>query len=314
MWNAQNNTLAWSTTTGSTHASFYHVDWSLNGKKITAVFSDGSSSVKTWDAATGHLLWQKEYLHNEPDPSEIAWSPDGKFLAVSTGTQTVLTGWGVSVFNGRTGKLLAFNKKLSGSHGVNSIAWSPDSTMIATTGEKLSLWNVSSGTTSTVAPTIDYHDVVSWSHDGSALVFGSYGVFQVIDVTTTTTHCTATYAPGDSTPMMRIAWSTNDQSVFTASFDLMLIFNVSNCAIQRISPYKAGITPNPVVQWSPNSKWVALSNGKPTVRMYDVTRGTFAEQFEDDIQKTVVNVSWSPNSHLLASIDVGGTVIIWALR
>ncbi|GHO49053.1 hypothetical protein KSX_72160 [Ktedonospora formicarum] len=293
------------------------MSWSPDGKKITAVVSDLSPHIETWDATTGRILWQKAYQHNEPEPVEIAWSPNGKLLAVNTGTQTVSSNWGVSIFDGGTRHLLAFNGKLSKFPNGTTIAWSPDSTTIAATSESVSLWNVNRGMTTTVAPAIaQRQDVVSWSHDGSALVFGSHGVFRVVDVTTTATRCTATYAPGDRNPMGSLAWSTNDQSIFTESVDLIMIFNASNCTTERISTYNnAGTTLSAtVVQCSPDVKWIAFLSKEPTVRVYDVAKGIFAWHFVNPTQKTVVNVSWSPNSHLLASIDVGGTIMIWELR
>ncbi|GHO50776.1 hypothetical protein KSX_89390 [Ktedonospora formicarum] len=294
------------------------MSWSPDGKKITAVVDFNlSPHVQTWDATTGHLLWQKAYQHTEPVPVEIIWSPNGKLLAVNTGTQTAPSGWGVSIFDGGTGHLLAFNGKLSKFPNGTSIAWSPDSTTIAATSESVSLWNVSRGMTTTIVPAIaQRQNAISWSHDGSAVAFGSHGVFRVLDVVTMTTRCTATYAPGDSNPMGSIAWSANDQSIFTESVDLMMIFNASNCTIQRASTYNTAKTTlsATVVQCSPDAKWVAFVSKEPTVRVYDVPKGIFALHFVDPTQKTVVSITWSPNSRLLASIDVGGTIMIWGLK
>ncbi len=111
-------------------------------------------SAELWDAETGALI-----RHLETASAPVRFSPDGKTLA-SAGWRT--PGTIVELWDVTTGKLIRTLKDTKG--GCSDIIWSRDGQTIATAGDKLRVWNVSTGRLKSSLPA-----VVDWGWD-----FGSF--------------------------------------------------------------------------------------------------------------------------------------------
>src|SRR5215472_9433381 len=153
----------------------------------------GSCSVETWEQ-----LRQVGY----GSISQVAYSPDGRRIAVATSTgvvlwneeqgqvERVLTGpahlvaWspdGTRIASGAAGSIKVWDADsgtllLSLGHAVNSVAWSPDGTRIASggAGSVIEVWDAESGALlRTLTGHTDTVNSVVWSPDGTRIASGS---------------------------------------------------------------------------------------------------------------------------------------------
>ncbi|MBN9522624.1 sigma-70 family RNA polymerase sigma factor [bacterium] len=107
------------------------VETGYPGVLATAVSPDGSrvavrgnnEAVGVWDAATGKKLWEQAGFRTG-SPTQLAWSPDGRRLAVGWWTE-------VTVLDGATGRV--DRRWAHGDRIINGVAWSPDGRWLAAT-------------------------------------------------------------------------------------------------------------------------------------------------------------------------------------
>lgn len=88
------------------------------------------TNIKLWDAETGRL---RATLEHESYIGDVAFSPDGKLVAVGTSPSlgTSLGGGGeIKLLDGRTGKLRK-TLRWTGDDSINSVAFSPDGKSLA---------------------------------------------------------------------------------------------------------------------------------------------------------------------------------------
>lgn len=86
-----------------------------------ALSNDLSNTVQVWDVTANKEITS----YSTPSPEALTWSPDGKEVAVASGSNVVIvnasTGSKISAFTGRA-------------HTIRSLAWSPDGKYIVTGG------------------------------------------------------------------------------------------------------------------------------------------------------------------------------------
>src|SRR5581483_5436184 len=232
---ADKTVKVWNVTTGqvsltfSGHtASILSVAWSSNSAKIaSASYEETSQNVRVWDAATGQQL---RAIPAGEAPA-LAWSPDGRQLAVSqfqrleiwdtaTGQSVkqiktpeygLFIAWSpdgtriasadsyvpeqsvIRIWNVNMGQL---DKTLKGyTNVILSVAWSPDGTKLASTGHDhtLRIWDATAGQSLIVVQASDSVFKAAWGPFGGRLAYG--------DVTTQNATSTANVAatPGTFT-------------------------------------------------------------------------------------------------------------------
>lgn len=121
-----NNIRLWNTATGAVHTVFPAIlsknepdpVFSPDGKIMVAMGANGS--VKRWDLIAGKEL--PEFPASPGDPSGLAFSPDGKILALCSGRE-------VHLLDSTTGQEKATFKH---AYRVSCLAFSPDNKMLAT--------------------------------------------------------------------------------------------------------------------------------------------------------------------------------------
>ena len=141
--------------------------FSGNGKRLASATSKGR--VRVWDAATGQMLHllREDVYHLA---SALAWSPDGKLLAVADG---VSQPWiDLYAFPAGTKRRLSVDKPFS----PHLLEFSPDGKTLAVVSqadhlpERLTLWDVSSGKWArTLAEDIAGVLALVFSEDGATL-------------------------------------------------------------------------------------------------------------------------------------------------
>jgi WD40 repeat protein len=102
------------------------------------------------------------FLEGAATSTAIAWSPNGKLLAVGEPSSTVMV-WDVDLPD-RTGIALHSDRLVT-----SGLAWRHDSQELATVGlDKIQIWNVRSAISHATSPVSGAH-ALSWSPDGTQL-------------------------------------------------------------------------------------------------------------------------------------------------
>jgi WD40 repeat protein len=194
-------TQVWDARTGELLARLYDpaqqhapdgVAWSPDGSRLVSADSLDMQSPVIWDASTGDVLLTLQAKTGALKPLwlGLAWSPDGKHVAVVGSLMHPDTGEDegmILVWDAKTGqqeKLLT-----AGMHASRlwTIAWSPDGRFLAcgTTGSDLFLWDmVHDASLARLQGHTDISDQLAWSPDGSRLAsVARDGTLQVWDLT-----------------------------------------------------------------------------------------------------------------------------------
>jgi WD40 repeat protein len=147
--------------------------WSSDGQTIAVLqYAATQATVNLYDVTTGEIVRQI----STPDATRIIWRPNSAtFVTVEKES------W--SLWDAQTGEKVSMIP-----NRVFSVYWSPDGSQLATTGEHLTLWQVSSdGQALTKLGPFDIDasfDPLSWRPDGSQIAVGIGSEIQIMDVDT----------------------------------------------------------------------------------------------------------------------------------
>lgn len=300
----------------------YALAWSPASNRVGVA----TMSARSWDATTG-----KNVVNYGPQSNgsvlSIAWSPDGKRVAV-TGS-----GQAVQIYNAGTGKLLdtypangqaSLSVKtgasmLSGGSGAMATAWSPDGTLMATSffgsyGTSVQVWDTT--TNKLVYNYTGNADVVgslSWSPDGIYIVSASYdGSTQVWNARTgQKIHDfennqrqlgQAAWSPDGKT----IAYIVNDQVKVVDPFSGKVLMTHNG-------PHdKYGLSD---LTWSPDGKSIASAGDH--IELWYVATGKTYYTFTRN-PSTIRVLTWSPNGNFIVSTDSpetsSSTIQVWITK
>lgn len=108
-----------------------------DGKQLAAGSWDGT--VHVWDTQTGRLV---QLLLTPAAAGTLAWSPDGRILAVGTGVNIRAT----FLYDANSGRLLRALESPIGDF-IFALAWSPDGRKLRAWGEarRCCTWEVATG-------------------------------------------------------------------------------------------------------------------------------------------------------------------------
>ncbi len=306
------------------------VAWSPDSTRIASASADGTLDV--WDAFTGQRLfkWSDPYQN---DLLAVAWSPDGKYIAVGGSDLHVAD---VYIFNANNGQIVstcpigslapqasqahigAERATSGGGPGtVYSLAWSHNSKWIAAgVGDgTVQVFNPVTGTnvltisTAGKAPS-DGNPVassVTWSPDNQYIAYALGSQLRLWNVTTKRLQVHIPRLANDW--VTAVVWSPDNQSLAINIAQL----NAGGVAAEIWSPFTgkdALYMEHFAGSWSPDSTRITAATQSNIIQVWEASNGKLLYAYLDTIAQTT-NAVWSPNGNFIASGDDAGAVNVW---
>ncbi len=220
----------------------------------------------------------------------VAFSPDGRLLAVGSETGT----WLYDVTTSREVALFPIG------NAVMPVAFSPDGSKLASAG---SLWDVATGSHT---PLETYYSA-AFSPDGTLLALGAYDARIILwDLAAGTT--AATYAHRGT--VYSVAFSPDGTKLATGNIaGRVFLWDVATGAHETLEGHTDEVHS---VAFSPDGRTLASGSNDHTVGLWDVGTGTHITALEGHTS-WVFSVAFSPDGETLASSSWDGTVRLWDL-
>ncbi|MFI0907069.1 AAA family ATPase [Streptomyces sioyaensis] len=244
----------------------------------------------------------------ERGASGVAWSPDGRQLAVSSDDGTVRV-WQTDRY--------ARPVVLAGDGAwMQGVAWSPDGRKLAAgcRDSTVRVWSTGAWAELAVlrhaAATGEREEGVggvAWSPDGSRLA--SVGSDCAVWVWDAGTYAACAVLRGHQRMVWSVTWSPDGTQVASGGEDgTVRVWTVpTGAVVTALTDHQGNIES---VQWSPDGTRLASSCGDRTVRVWD-TRNWEVVWVQNS---AVINsLAWSPDSTRLAGGDADRTAYVWNL-
>jgi WD40 repeat protein len=299
----------------------------------------------------GVRSWTIETTHHRAAVENVAYSPDGRWLA------TACLGGAVRIWEAKTQRLVRILvvAKTTMPEWLRGLAWSPDSRYLATSQQNadVELWEVETGRRLRTLLSPGPIRTVAWSPDGRSLAGAGWFPHAVIwDVTSGALRW---QLKGHTDSIQGLAWSPDSKKLATGSDDntaklwdaetgqllgtlqghsrqvKAVAFSPSDGGLHlatgsydrtiRIWNAKEGICLHTLaghsgevwaVAWSPDGKRLASGCTDSQVRLWDPDAGKQIRQLVGHTH-IVAALSWSPDGQTLASSSCDTTVALWSV-
>ncbi|WP_327584232.1 caspase family protein [Nonomuraea sp. NBC_00507] len=293
------------------------VSVALNPKGDLLATAGADKSVRLWNIADPAKPQAVSVLKQTTDPTEVAFSPDGRMIAVTSSTGVTL----LDVLTPAKPSSLAALTAPDGG-GVRSVAFSPNGQHLATASSTgtLHLWNI---TTAKLAGTATGHTQaagdVAFSADGNVLASSSAdGTARLWDVSTPTDPQPAATLTGFAGVVTGVAFSPNGQNLATSSADgAARVWNVADparvAARARLARHTAPVNGVAIAK---GGRTLASVSDDKTVKLWDVSDPASATPVSTLRGHTdaVVAVAFSPDGRYVVSASLDRTARLWQVE
>lgn len=272
---------------------------------VQAIETDDNNEVRSnlFQALINQPQLATLYGHTKP-VTRVAYSPDGTLLASASADDTI------RLWEAENGKLVReWNTR---QEAVNDVAFSPDGTLLASAGEDrtIRVWDVESG--APVGQALEGHgakaSAVAFSPDGKLLASSAADrTIRIWDVASRVLLYSPLPTIDEGAMNLRFSPDGKTLAMGSTSGDVGL-WDVAS-GTQRVEiPNGTRLTS---IAYSPNGKFLAVTNNAFAIRLMDATTGQFVgEPFvgHTDIPRSV---AFSPDGKILASASEDRTIRLW---
>ncbi|GAA2095767.1 TIR domain-containing protein [Microlunatus panaciterrae] len=287
--------------------------WSPQGTRLAIGAEDGVWMV---DPTTGRPLGRRPLVASGRQPfvaaadvSSVAWSPDGRSLAVRTGRSAAL-------FSSADGALLRTLATDSAAEVLTSLAWSPDGRSIAasTSSGAVARWDIRSASR---LPTAEPRRAtiassVSWSPDGAVLASThSDGAVQLWD--SRSGKAIGDPVMSNAVEVSHGAWSSDGRAFVALGLDgTVRLWDFSR---HSVAPSPAHTETVRRLTWSPTGDRLATTGEDGVVRIRDVHTGAvLGRPLTATAAGPLKALAWAPTDDRLATGGDGLPVTVWDVR
>jgi WD40 repeat protein/tRNA A-37 threonylcarbamoyl transferase component Bud32 len=247
------------------------------GSQLASGGEDGV--VRIWDPLRGT---EHARLTHTDDAMTLAWSPDGKKMAVGYRDSSI-TIWDVAT----TKPLRIFQGH---SDPVYCVAWSPDGTRLASSADNkafLQVWSVDTGESQTLR-VASYADInsVSWSPDGTRLALASEN--PTVSIWEVSTGKEIDKLKGHVGFVYSVAWDGDGKRIAAASEDATVrVWDATTG--ESLSTLRGHVATVYSVCWSPDGNRLATASADGTLKIWDATTP------DEVFTMGGWTISWSPD-------------------
>ncbi|SCG64255.1 trypsin-like peptidase domain-containing protein [Micromonospora humi] len=271
---------------------------SSDGRTLASGARDGT--VRLWDLAGGRSRGVLPYDLDRGWVDTLAFSPDGRTLAVAGSQELRL--WEVGPLRARATLPV---------RNVNAVAFSPDGKRIATGDDEdqVRLWDAVTGRIQGALPGhTENVNALAFSPDGRLLASGGDDrTVRLWDPTVTLTRAVLTRPDVD---VDAVAFSPDGSMLAVGEDDVVSLWDV---AVGRVRSTLRAPTENTEVTalaFSPDGRTLAV--GSDVVRLWDATAARLRETLGNEASLLGVSaLAFSPDGRTLAWGDADGAVQLW---
>ncbi len=306
LWNVDTGEHLWNVDTTGVHQH------TLEGQVDDIVFSPDSDFFATYTGNWGTVgLWNAdtgEHLHTLSASSPLAFSPDGRTLASSSGSG--LTLWDVAT--GENIKTLRVDARIS-------VTFSPDGRTLVGAGSDgaIRFWDVKTGEhLRTIEGHIVPSETLGFSPDGQMLASGGYhSDGPSLWDAATGRHLRTLTANRQFAPLESVVFSPDGKTLaggtqfpWREADTTILLWNVATGDLIHTfgGPTRWVLS----VVFSPDGQTLASGSHDSTVRLWDVTTGENIKTLRGHTER-VRSVVFSPDGQTLASGSEDSTIRLW---
>jgi WD40 repeat protein len=286
------------------------LSWSHDSNKI--VSGSWDTTIKIWNGKSLELL---KTLNGHSDTVwSVSWNHDGRLIASGSGDKTIKI-WDSSGYKLQT---------LRGhSDWVQSVAWNHNSSKIVSgsNDETIKVWHWTKSTfylwngrmTWKILKTLKCHSrvfSVSWNHDGSRILSGSWD--HQIKIWDSSTGIVLKILSDQSYWVRSVCWSPDDSKIVSGSMNKtgsVRIWNaITGDVMKTLEGHSNWIS---CVAWSPDDRTIASCSYEEKIIIWDALTG----QEMNTIQPVgeVKSVSWNRDGSELVCAD-GGEIKVLSFR